>query len=51
MTSQLVIFRAFLFFFFAPNPPPPPPPPTLYLKKNSRKSINKKNLASATIDL
>ena len=38
MTSQLVIFRAFLFiFFFAP--------PTLGLKKNSRKSTNKKILA------
>ena len=36
MTSQLVIFRAFLFIFFAP--------PTLDLKK-SRKSTNKKNLA------
>ena len=37
MTSQLVIFRAFLFIFFVP--------PTLDLKKNSRKSTNKKNLA------
>ena len=34
MTSQLVIFRAFLFIFFRP--------PTLNLKKNSRKSTNKK---------
>ena len=37
MTSQLVIFRAFLFIFFRP--------PTLDLKKISRKSTNKKNLA------
>ena len=37
MTSQLVIFRAFLFIFFHP--------PTLDLKKKSRKSTNKKNLA------
>ena len=37
MTSQLVIFRAFLFIFFRP--------PTLDLKKNSRKSTNKNNLA------
>ena len=37
MTSQLVIFRAFLFFFFIP--------PTLDLKKYSRKSTNKKILA------
>ena len=37
MTSQLVIFRAFLFIFFHP--------PTLDLKKNSRNSTNKKNLA------
>ena len=37
MTSQLVIFRAFLFIFFVP--------PTLGLKKNSRKSTNKKILA------
>ena len=37
MTSQLVIFRAFLFIFSAP------PPPTLNLKKkNSRKSTHKK---------
>ena len=35
MTSQLVIFRAFLFIFFRP-------PPTLGLKKKSRKSTNKK---------
>ena len=34
MTSQLVIFRAFLFIFFRP--------PTLGLKKKSRKSANKK---------
>ena len=38
MTSQLVIFRAFFFLFFFV-------PPTLDLKKNSRKSTNKKNLA------
>ena len=38
MTSQLVIFRAFLFIIFRP----PPPPPTLDLKKISRKSTNKK---------
>ena len=37
MTSQLVIFRAFLFIFFVP--------PTLDLKKISRKSTNKKILA------
>ena len=37
MTSLLVIFRAFLFIFFRP--------PTLNLKKNSRKSTNKKILA------
>ena len=37
MTSQLVIFRAFFIFFFVP--------PTLNLKKNSRKSTNKKILA------
>ena len=40
MTSQLVMFRAFLFIFISP-----PPPPTLGLKKNSRKSTNKKSLA------
>ena len=34
MTSQLVIFRAFLFIFFRPS--------TLGLKKNSHKSPNKK---------
>ena len=34
MTSQLVIFRAFLFIFFVPL--------TLDLKKKSRKSTNKK---------
>ena len=39
MTSQLVIFRAFLFIFFVP--------PTLGLKKKSRKSTNKKNLVLA----
>ena len=38
MTSQLVIFRAFLFIFFRP--------PNLDLKKISCKSTNKKNLAS-----
>ena len=38
MTSQLVIFRALLFIFFFV-------PPTLDLKKISRKSTNKKNLA------
>ena len=38
MTSQLVIFRA---FFSAP-----PPPPSVNLKEKSRKSTNKKNLAS-----
>ena len=37
MTSQPVIFRAFLFIFFVP--------PTLDLKKKSRKSTNEKNLA------
>ena len=37
MTSQLVIFRAFLFIFLVPS--------TLYLKNISRKSTNKKNLA------
>ena len=37
MTSQLVIFRAFLFFFFF-RPPDP------RSEKNSRKSTNKKNL-------
>ena len=37
MTSELVIFRAFLFIFF--------PPPILNLKNNSRKSTNKKILA------
>ena len=37
MTSQLVIFRAFLFIFFRP--------PTLNLKNNSRKSTDKKILA------
>ena len=37
MTSQLVIFRAFLFIFFrSPNP---------RSEKKSRKSTNKKNLA------
>ena len=36
MTSQLVIFRAFFIFFV---------PPTLDLKKISRKSTYKKNLA------
>ena len=36
MTSQLVIFRAFLFFFH---------PPTLDLKKKSRKSTDKNILA------
>ena len=36
MTSLLVIFRAFLFIFFRL---------TLGLKKISRKSTNKKNLA------
>ena len=35
MTSQLVIFRAFLFIFFFV-------PPTLDLKKTYRKSTNKK---------
>ena len=39
MTSQLVIFRAFLFHFFVPS--------SLDLKKKSRKSTNKKNLALA----
>ena len=34
MTSQLVIFRAFIYFFS-----------TLNLKNNSRKSTNKKILA------
>ena len=38
MTSLLVIFRAFLFIFHSS-------PLTLSLKKNSRKSTNKKNLA------
>ena len=33
------------FFVFSP----PPPPPTLNLKKKSRKSTNKKNLAYATL--
>ena len=37
MTSWLVIFRAFLYIFFRP--------PTLNLKKNPRKSTNKKILA------
>ena len=37
MTSQLVIFIAFLFIFFVP--------PTLDLIENSRKSTNKRNLA------
>ena len=37
MTSQLVIFRAFLFIFFRPPDP--------RSEKNSRKSTNKKNLA------
>ena len=37
MTSQLVIFRAFLFIFFRPPEP--------RSEKNSRKSTNKKNLA------
>ena len=37
MTSQLVIFRPFLFIFFRT--------PTLGLKNFSRKSTNKKNLA------
>ena len=41
MTSQLVIFRVFLFNFFVP--------PTLNLKKKSRKSTNKKILALARI--
>ena len=47
MTSQLVIFRAFLFIFFVPNPPPPPPPPTPDLKKNSctNKIIKKSGLS------
>ena len=36
MTSQLVIFRAFLFIFFRPLDPKSE-------KKNSRKSTNKKN--------
>ena len=44
MTSQLVIFRAFLFIFFRP----PPPDPSRSEKK-SRKSTNKKNLALAVI--
>ena len=35
LTSQLVIFRAFLFIFFVP--------PTLGLKKKSRKATNKKS--------
>ena len=39
MTSQLVIFRAFLFMFFVPS--------TLNLKKISRKSTNTKILALA----
>ena len=38
MTSQLVIFRVFLFIIFFV-------PPTLGLKKKSRNSANKKNLA------
>ena len=37
MTSQLVIFRAFLFIFFRPPDP--------RSEKKSRKSTNKKNLA------
>ena len=36
MTSQLVIFKAFLKNFFAPDP---------RSEKKSRKSTNKKNLA------
>ena len=43
MTSQLVIFRAFLFIFFRP--------PTLGMKKKSRKSTNKKNLALAQVPI
>ena len=39
MTSQLVIFRAFLFIFFVP------PTLSLSLKNNSCKSTNKKILA------
>ena len=42
MTSQLVIFRTFLFIFFLV-------PPTLNLKKKSRKSTNKKILALSLI--
>ena len=38
MTSQLVIFRAFLFIFFRPPDPKSE-------KQNSCKSTNKKNLA------
>ena len=41
MTSQLVIFRAFLFIFFRPLDP--------RSEKNSRKSTNKKNLALAAL--
>ena len=37
MTSQLVIFRAFLFIFFRPPDPSS--------EKNYRKSTNEKNLA------
>ena len=37
MTSQLVIFRAFLFIFFRPLDP--------RSEKKSHKSTNKKNLA------
>ena len=40
MTSQLVIFRAFLFIFF--RPPPPHPTPTLDLKKNPVNQLVKK---------
>ena len=41
MTSQLVIFRAFLFIFCIP-------PSTLDLKKNSRKPTNKKKSGLST---
>ena len=41
MTSQLVIFRAFLFVFFRPLDP--------RSEKRSRKSTNEKNLALGSI--
>ena len=43
MTSQLVIFKAYLFIFFRP--------PDLRSEKNSRKSTNKKNLALYSVHI